>query len=164
MLAYSDFDKPFYLYTDACGKGLGATLMQYDERNKLQPIAFASRTQNKAESNYSTTHLEALAVVRTLRHFRDIIYRYDIKVRTGHAAFVELFNTKSFTGKLARLSLIVQDFNPTLAHGPGWVDNVADALSRYLGAVGDFDIAQYVNASRCHDVSLNDYTRRSTRR
>ncbi len=88
--------------------------MQYDVRNKLQPLAYASHTLNKAESNYSTTHLEALAVVWALRHFRDIIYGYQIHVRTDHAAVVELFNTKTLTGKLARWSLIVQDFKNLL--------------------------------------------------
>ncbi len=130
--------------------------MQHNNRNKLQPLAFASRTLNKAESNYSTTHLEALAVVWELRHFRDIIYGYKIKVRTDHAAVVELFNAKSLTGKLARWSLIVQDFNPSFAHVPGAVNNVADTLSRYIGAIEDTDSDQYEETSRCHDVNLND--------
>ncbi len=111
--------------------------MQHDERNKLQPLAFASRTLNKAESNYFTTHLEALAVVWALRHFRN--------VKTDHAAVVELFNATSLTGKLARWSLIVQDFNPSFAHAPGAVNKVADALSRYIGTIDntDFDMLEY---------------------
>ncbi len=163
MLAYPAFDKPFYLYTDACGTGLGAALMQYDERNKLQPIAFASRTLHKAESDYSTTHLEALAVVWALRHFRDIIYSYEIRVRSDHAAVVELFNTKSLTDELARCNPMLQDFNPSFSHVPGAVNNVADALSRYIGVVEDTDIDQYEEASRCRDVSLNDSIRDAQR-
>ncbi len=128
VLAYPDYTKPFHLYTDASGKGLGAALIQYDKRNKLQPLAYASRTLNKAEANYSTTHAEALAVVWALRHFRDLIYGYDIVVRTDHSPVVELFRSKLLTGKLARWSLIVQDFNRTFAYVPGAVNNVADAL------------------------------------
>ncbi len=129
--------------------------MQYDEQNRHQPIAFVSRTLNKEESNYSRTHLEAFGVVWALRHFRDIIYGYDTRVKTDQAVVVELFNTKSLTGKLARWSLIVQDFNPTFAHVPGAVNNVADALSRYIGTAEDTNIDEYEDASRCHDVSLN---------
>ncbi len=121
--------------------------MQYDERKKLQPLAFASHTLIKAESNYSTTHQEGLAVVWALRHFRDIIYGYDRRVRTEHAAVVELFNTKALTGKLARWSLIIQDFNPQFAHVPGGVNYVADALSRCIGAVEHTDIDQYEDNS-----------------
>ncbi len=133
--------------------------MQVDARNKLQPLAFASRTLNKAESNYSTTHLEALAVVWPLRHFRDIIYGYPIHVKTDHAAVVELFNAQYLTGKLARWSLIVQDFNPSFSHVPGAVNHVADALSRYIGTIDDEDIDQYEEASRCHDTNMNDSIR-----
>ncbi len=124
-----------YLYTDASTIGLGAALMQYDERHKLQPLGYASRTLNAAESNYSTTHLEVLAVVWALKHFRELIHDYEIHVRTDHAAVVELFNAKSLTGKLARWALTVQDFHPTFTHVPGAVNNVADSLSRYIGAV-----------------------------
>ncbi len=135
--------------------------MQYDAGNKLQPLGYASRTINKAESNYSTTHLETLAVVWALRHFRDIIYDYDIT--TDHSAVVELFNAKSLTGKLAKWSLIVQVFNPTFAHVPGAVNNVADALSRYIGAINDTDWDQYDDPSRRHDSSLKDSIRSAQR-
>ncbi len=109
--------------------------MQLDSRNKLQPLAYASRTLNQAEQNYSTTHKEALAVVWALHHFKDLIYGYPIHVKTDHAAVVELFNQKHLSGKLARWSLIVQDFNPTFAYLPGKANVVADALSRYIGAL-----------------------------
>ncbi len=68
--------------------------MQLDSRNKLQPLAYASRTFNQAEQNYSTTHKEALGVVWALRHLEDLIYGYPIHVKTDHAAVVELFNQK----------------------------------------------------------------------
>ncbi len=94
-----------------------------------------------------------------MRHFRDIIYGYEIHVKTDHAAVVELFNAKSLTGKLARWSLIVQDFNPSFTHVPGAVSKVADALSRYIGTIEDTDIDQYEEASRCHDNTMNDSIR-----
>lgn len=128
--------------------------MQYDDRNsKLQPLAYASRVLNKAETNYSTTHLEALGVVWALKHFKDIIHGYDTRVRTGHAAVVELFNTKSLVGKLARWALIVQDFNPTFfVRVPGVVNNVTDSLSQYNGAVDDTD----EDVITRHDAALSD--------
>ncbi len=113
-LAYPNFQKDFHLYTDASGVCLREALMQLDSRNKLQPLAYASRTLNQAEQNYSTTHKEAPAVVWALRHFKDLIYGYPIHVKTDHAAVVELFNQKHLSGKLARWSLIIQDFNPDL--------------------------------------------------
>src|SRR5438094_310747 len=44
VLKYPNFTKPFILYTDASGGGLGAVLSQLDENEVERPIAFASKT------------------------------------------------------------------------------------------------------------------------
>ncbi len=49
----------------------------------------------------SVTHLEALAVVWALKHFRDIVYGYPITVYTDHSAVMQLFSGKNLTGRLA---------------------------------------------------------------
>ena len=52
ILVYPDFEREFILTTDASGVGVGAVLSQ--ELNDIEkPIAFASRTLNSAERNYS---------------------------------------------------------------------------------------------------------------
>ncbi len=57
-LAFPDYKVPFIMYTDASAFGLGAVSMQADVRGKNRAIAYASRTLNPAESNYSVTHQE----------------------------------------------------------------------------------------------------------
>ncbi len=57
-------------------------------------IAYASRTLNSAESNYSVTDKETLAVEWTLNNFREVIFGYPVTVFTGHAAVTELFRSK----------------------------------------------------------------------
>ncbi len=47
-LACPNFQKDFHLYTDASGVGLGTALMQLESRNRLQPLAYSSRTLNQA--------------------------------------------------------------------------------------------------------------------
>ncbi len=90
-LAFPDYNVPFTLYTDVSALGLGAVSMQPDARGKNRTIAYASRTLNQAESNYSVPHQETLAVVWALKHFRDIILGYPITVFTDHAPVTELF-------------------------------------------------------------------------
>ena len=135
VLAFPDFTKPFLLCTDASGSGLGAALMQNDDRGKKRPIAFASRILNSAESRYSVTDLETLAIIWALRHFRDLIYGYPITVYTDHKAIKDLFNKgRNLTGRLARWLVILEDYKPTIEYVPGRVNVVADALSRAVAA------------------------------
>ncbi len=58
--------------------------MQTDGAGKHHLIAFASRILSTAEKNYSVAHLEILAIVRALKHIRDITMGYKITVYTDH--------------------------------------------------------------------------------
>uniref|UniRef100_A0A6V7JFY2 Reverse transcriptase domain-containing protein n=1 Tax=Bracon brevicornis TaxID=1563983 RepID=A0A6V7JFY2_9HYME len=69
VLQYPQFDKPFVLTTDASNRAIGAILSQGPIGKDL-PIAYASRTLNKAEQNYSTIEKELLAIVWGVKHFR----------------------------------------------------------------------------------------------
>ncbi len=114
MLAFPDYKKPSILCTDTSSLGVGAVLMQASESQRPYVIAYASRVLNSAESKYSVTHLEALAVVWALKQSRDVIYGYPITVYTDHSAVTQLFNRKNLTGRLARWNLTVMQFEPTI--------------------------------------------------
>ncbi|GMF51199.1 unnamed protein product [Phytophthora fragariaefolia] len=66
LLLYPNFELPFRLVTDASNVGLGACLMQ-DHGRGWQPIAYGSKVNSTAETNYSITELECLAVVWSSR-------------------------------------------------------------------------------------------------
>ncbi|XP_037790751.1 uncharacterized protein LOC119586129 [Penaeus monodon] len=98
VLVLPIFSKLFTLVTKASCTGLGATMMQ-KTNSHLQPTAYASRKLNTAETHYSITDLEPLAVVWSLRHFREIILGYDIEVLTDHRPLCYSFmTTKSPSG------------------------------------------------------------------
>ena len=130
VLIFPNFNKPFIVYTDASALGLGAVLMQTDDAGKHRAIAYASRTLNNAESNYSVTHQEALAVVWALNTFKDLIFGYPITIYTDHTALTHLFEGRKLSGRLARWDLTIQEFNPTFQYVPGRANRVADSLSR----------------------------------
>ena len=65
VLAFPDVSKPFLLYCDYSGTGIGSSLNQMHAEG-LRPIGFASRQLSSAERNYSPTEGECLAVVRSL--------------------------------------------------------------------------------------------------
>ena len=62
ILAQPDTTKPFDVYCDASGTGLGCVLMQ---ENRV--IAYASRSLKRHEENYPTHDLELAAVVHSLK-------------------------------------------------------------------------------------------------
>ena len=55
ILAYPSFEEPFLVETDASIEGLGTVLSQKQSDGQQHPIAFASRSFNPAEKNYSIT-------------------------------------------------------------------------------------------------------------
>jgi hypothetical protein len=74
ILRRLDFSKVFILHTDWSALDIGVILGQLDEEGKEYVIAYASRSNNKVESNYSSYKGECLAVVWAVIHFRPYLY------------------------------------------------------------------------------------------
>ncbi|KAE8974448.1 hypothetical protein PR001_g25988 [Phytophthora rubi] len=139
LLLYPNFALPFRVATDASTIGLGACLMQ-DHGKGWQPIAFASKVNSVAESKYSITELECLAVVWAIKLFRPYLYGRTFTILTDHAALKWLTTSNNLTGKLHRWALTLQEYEFDVQYRPGSTNVVADALSRapakMLAAVG----------------------------
>ena len=73
ILQYTDISKEFILTTDASNCGLGAVLSQGTVGKDL-PVAYASRSLNRAETHYTTTEKDLLAVVWDTKYFRPYLY------------------------------------------------------------------------------------------
>jgi hypothetical protein len=129
ILQYPDFTKPFILTTDASNKALGAILSQ-GEIGKDLPIAYASRTLNKSENNYSTTELECLAIIFGVKQFRPYLYGRKFTVVTDHKALKWLFNLKDPLSKLARWRIQLEDYDYEIHYKPGVQNSNVDALTR----------------------------------
>ncbi|GJZ66195.1 reverse transcriptase domain-containing protein [Tanacetum coccineum] len=68
ILIAPDWDLPFELMCDASDFAIGAVLGQRHEKH-FRPIHYASKTMNEAESHYTTTEKEMLAVVYAFEKF-----------------------------------------------------------------------------------------------
>lgn len=129
ILAFPDFTRPFDLYVDASLDGIGMTLGQ-TQNGKVVAIAYAGRDLTPAERNYSATEREALAVVAGIKKFQSYLYGRHFNVYTDHNALKWLMSVKDPTGRLARWSLLLQQFDFTIHHRSGKSNGNADALSR----------------------------------
>ncbi|GKC30491.1 reverse transcriptase domain-containing protein [Tanacetum coccineum] len=85
ILIAPDWDLPFELMCDASDFAIGAVLGQRHERH-FRPIHYASKTMTEAESHYTTTEKEMLAVVYAFEKFRSYLILNKIIVYTDHSA------------------------------------------------------------------------------
>jgi len=129
VLVGPDWSLPFELMCDASGYSVGVVLGQ--RKNKyFQPIAFASKTLDKAQQNYTTTEKELLAVVFALDKFRSYLLLSKVIVFTDHAALRYLMSKAEAKPRLIRWVLLLQEFDLEIRDKRGSENGAADHLSR----------------------------------
>ena len=131
ILGHPDWKLPFVLYTDACKKGLGASLVQMIN-GKEHIISYASRSLTTTETNYNIWELECLAMVWATRLHRMYLMGSEFKILTDSNAVkhVMKLDDEVASGRLMRWSLALQDYNFTIEHRKGKRHTNVDALSR----------------------------------
>ncbi|GJW62776.1 reverse transcriptase domain-containing protein [Tanacetum coccineum] len=110
ILIAPDWDQPFELMCDASDYAIGAVLGQRIEKH-FRPIHYASKTMTEAESNYTTTEKEMLAVVYAFEKFRSYLIMNKSIVYTDHSALKYLFAKKDAKARLLRWVLLLQEFD-----------------------------------------------------
>ena len=79
---------------------LGAVLAQKDDVGREFVIAFATRSNNNTESNYSSYEGEALAAVWAIAHFRPYLYGQRFTLVTDHQQLKGLWSETSSLASL----------------------------------------------------------------
>jgi hypothetical protein len=86
MLAQPHTTKPFDVYCDASGTGLGGVLMQ-----EGQMISYSSRQLRHHEEHYPIHDLELVAVVMVLRTWHHYLLGNVIHIYTDHKSLKYIF-------------------------------------------------------------------------
>ena len=133
ILQHPNYEKEFLVITDASGIGLGAILVQKDEKGREYVVSYASRSLRGAEVNYPITELECLAVIWAIQHFHKYLVNRKFKVITDHNTLKALMNENKIPkGRRARWIMELQQYNFEIIHRSGKENKNADALSRLL--------------------------------
>ena len=125
VLAQPDIEKPFDVFCDASGIGLGCVLMQ-----EGRVIAYASRQLRKHEVNYPTHDLELAAVVHALKIWRHYLLGNVCHIYTDHKSLKYIFTQPELNMRQRRWLELIKDYNLEVHYHPGKANVVADALSR----------------------------------
>jgi hypothetical protein len=125
VLAQPDNAKPFEVYCDASGTGLGCVLMQ-DNR----VIAYASRALRPHEQNYPTHDLELAAVVHALKIWRHYLMGAHCNIYTDHKSLKYIFTQADLNMRQRRWLELIKDYDLEVHYHPSKASVVADALSR----------------------------------
>ncbi|CAM5144060.1 unnamed protein product, partial [Eretmochelys imbricata] len=148
VLATPDFDKPFMVFTDASDTGLGAVLMQEDEKGERHPIGYLSKKLLPREQHYAAIEKECLAMVWALKKLEPYLFGRHFTVYTDHSPLTWLLQMKGANAKFLRWSLLLQDYDMDVVHVKGSANMIAYALSRRGGpelpqVTGQSDRAQF---------------------
>ncbi|WVZ64212.1 hypothetical protein U9M48_013772 [Paspalum notatum var. saurae] len=125
VLAQPDITKPFDVYCDASGNGLGCVLMQ-----EGRVVAYASRQLRKHEANYPTHDLELAAVVHALKIWRHYLLGNTCHIYTDHKSLKYILTQPELNMRQRRWLELIKDYDLEIHYHPGKANVVADALSR----------------------------------
>ena len=132
-MGFADFTKPFILETDASHQGLGALLLQEQER-RTRIIAYASRSlrgPEKKRTANSSMKLELLAVKWAVTEkSRDYLLAVPFVIYTDNNPLSYIQTSAKLTAAEHHWQAELARFNFSIRYRPGWTNPSADGLSR----------------------------------
>jgi len=139
ILQQPDFNKTFYLQTDASAYSMGAVLSQEGEsttsKPKRHPVTYYSATFTPTEQRYDIYEQEFLAVIKALENWRAYLIwtKTPFIIETDHKNLTFWKSPKKLNGRTARWHERLQDYDFRIIHITGKVNTPADALLRPSG-------------------------------
>src|SRR5882762_2077656 len=128
-LAYSPGAPPINLTCDASHTGGSGVMSQGSDLATAHIAAFWSGKFNSAQQNYPVHEQELLAIVESLKRFRNLLHGARFRVFTDHKGLQYLSTQKNLSPRQTRWLETLSDFDFTVEYIPGNTNVLADALS-----------------------------------
>ena len=131
LLIHPDIGGHFHILTDASDAACGAAVC-HRMNDIYRPVAFWGCTLKDAELNYTVTEKEALAVIKSIKNYKDMLQGAKITIVTDHKPLIPLLQSayKAPSSRLRRWALALSDFDFEITYEPGATHFLPDYLSR----------------------------------
>ena len=130
VLAFANFEQPFWLETDASKDGLGAVLSQKQSDGKCHPVTYASRSLKGLEEKYHSSKLEFLALKwAVVDQFREYLQYQPFHVKTDNNPLTYVMLSPNLDATGHRWVAALANFNMPLEYQKRSNNKVADCLS-----------------------------------
>ena len=151
ILAFPDFDKPFFLEMEASGKGLGAVLSQKQADGWYHPIAYASHVMNKTEQRYHSNKQEFLDLKWVVtEQFNEYLSPYgknrnEFVVCTNNNPLTYIFSSANLDAAGQHWVAHLASYNFSLEYQKGKDNTMADFLSWMNECLPEEEVQEYLN-------------------
>jgi transposase InsO family protein len=122
----SDTD-PIYLHTDASDYGVGAYLFQLVDGQET-PIAFVSKSLNKAQLRWAVIQKEAYAIFYSCTYLKSLLRDRTFTLRTDHRNL--LYIKDNSNPMIVRWFMALSEYSFKIEYIPGANNDIADSMSR----------------------------------
>jgi hypothetical protein len=95
-------------------------------------VAYASRSLSKAETHYTTSEKELLAIVLSTKYFRPYLYGRSFIIVSDHKPLVWVMNVKYPGWRPMRWRIQLAEYDYEITYKRGSKNSNADALSRIV--------------------------------
>ncbi|KAJ3487529.1 hypothetical protein NLI96_g3480 [Meripilus lineatus] len=129
-LDYSKGAPKINLVTDASMTGASGYISQGDDLKTAKIITFWSGKFNSAQQNYPVHEQELLAIVESLKRFRQLLHGAKFYISTDHKGLEHIKTQKHLSPRQHRWVDVLNEFNYEINYIPGETNVLADALSR----------------------------------
>ena len=153
VLAFTDFQKPFLLETDASSCCLGAMLSQEQDDGKYHPVAYNSQELEGGEKKYHSSKLEFLALKWAVTNqFKEYLWYKPFTIHTDNNPLTYVMTTPNLDAIGHWWVAVLARYNMTIEYLKSANNKIADILSRVPQRLDPEAVTVLLNHTQASDV------------